>query len=146
PAARYPDMNALAADLAALLGEPAPAAAPPRPRVEPAAVRFAFAGPRFVPPPALEGRDTLHLDVGDDLRVGVIDHHHLPAYSGSTTGLVLVHPGFVDQAAGPGRRPDDPFTVVTHERPDLDSVAAAYLALARLASGRFPPGAEALGA
>ena len=36
------------------------------------------------------------------------------------------------------------FVLVLHERPDLDGVAAAYLAIAYLTTGQFPPGAKDL--
>src|SRR5262249_44419671 len=64
--------------------------------------------------------------------------------SGSTTGLVLNRPDILDAALVPGRREDEPFTVVLHRYPDLDAVASAYLAVSYLAEGRFPAGAELL--
>jgi hypothetical protein len=88
--------------------------------------------------------DRLFLDVGNDLRPGVIDHHHLDAYSGSTASLVLDHPSLVDGAVAPQRGPDVPFTLVLHEEPDLDCVASAYLVVAYLTTGAFPPDAQAL--
>ena len=44
------------------------------------------------------GQDRLYLDAGDELGPGVIDHHHLAAYAGSTTSMVLSHPEFVTGA------------------------------------------------
>jgi hypothetical protein len=106
-------------------------------------VRFAFIGlgeraPSVVPP------DRLYLDVGNDLRPGVLDHHHLTADSGSTARLVLTRADLIDAAVAPDRRPDAPFTVVLHEHPDLDCLASAYLALAYREGGAFPRGAEGL--
>jgi serine/threonine protein kinase len=109
-------------------------------------IRFAFA-PRGECAPALSGgQDRLFLDVGNALRPGVIDHHHLTAApAGSTTSLVLAHPEFIAGALMPGRAADARFTLVLHEKPDLDGVAAAYLATVYLTTGAFPEGADALG-
>src|SRR5262249_44808400 len=65
-------------------------------------------------------------------------------YGGSTARLVLAHADLVSDAVGPGRDPAVPFTIVLHRHPDLDCVASAYLAVARLTTGSFPAGAEAL--
>jgi hypothetical protein len=89
-------------------------------------------------------QDYLWLDVGNDLRPGVIDHHHLTAATGSTAGLVLAYPAFIDRCVAPGRRPGDPFTLVLHEKPDLDTVVSVYFASSYLAARAFPAGAEAL--
>jgi tRNA A-37 threonylcarbamoyl transferase component Bud32 len=113
-------------------------AAPLRPAVPRSAVRFAFVGYGSQAPPAAALRDRLFLDVGNDLRPGVIDHHHLVAYSGSTARLVLNRPDLLDASVWAGRRPGDPFTVVLHQSPDLDSAVSAYLAIAYLGERRFP--------
>jgi hypothetical protein len=115
-------------------------------------VRFAFAGYGERAPEVLE--DRLFLDVGGDLRPGVLDHHQLDSTSsgrsrsrlagGSTARLVLNHPDLVAGAVAPAHAENDPFTVVLHERPDLDSVAASFLAIAYLTNGQFPPGAAGL--
>lgn len=78
----------------------------------------------------------LYLDVGCDLRPGVVDHHHPGAWVGSTTRLVAARPE-LGRATGPVR-------VVLHDHPDLDCAAAAYLATVVLATGALPPGASAL--
>jgi serine/threonine protein kinase len=108
-------------------------------------VRFAFAGlgeraPHFTTP-----GDRLYLDVGNDLRPGVIDRHNRTVSRASTTSLVLAHPELVDAAVVRQRRAEAPFVLVLPERPDLDAIASAYLASAYLTTGRFPAGAEALG-
>jgi hypothetical protein len=165
---RYADMNELAAALDAYLGVPqvpvqvpAPAvtetlmilredkAQPPGPPVRPEvrreAIRFAFIGHgeqvlASGPPP-----DRLYLDVGNARRPGVIDHHQVEShYGGSTARLVMAHPELVDASAAPGREPSAPFTIVLHRHPDLDCVASAFLAIARLTTGGFPQGSEAL--
>ena len=74
----------------------------------------------------------------------MIDHHHLHAYDGSTTRFVLSNPDLVAGAVQTRQDPAAPFTIVLHEAPDFDSVASAYLAIALLSTGAFPPGAEAL--
>ena len=74
----------------------------------------------------------------------MIDHHQLHAYGGSTARLVATNPDLVAGAVQPRRDPATPFTIVLHEVPDFDSVASAYLAVALLTTGEFPPGTEAL--
>jgi serine/threonine protein kinase len=108
------------------------------------AIRFAFAASGSSTPKAGIGSDRLFLGVGNDLRVGVLDHHHLHSYGGSTAGLVVSNPRFVTEAVTSNRDPDTPFTIVLAESPDFDSVAAAYLAVSLLTEGELPPGAEPL--
>jgi hypothetical protein len=144
PADRYATARELADALTGYLGTPAPGPGQ-RPLVPREALRFAFVGMGDQAPPAGGPDDRLYLDTGNDLRPGVIDHHQLTAYSGSTTGLVLVHPELIDGAVAPARRRGDPFTLVVHERPDLDCLGSAYLAAAYLTTSSFPGGAEALG-
>jgi hypothetical protein len=154
PGDRYTSMAELAADLYAYLERdlgPAPAR---RPRATPMTssapslrrdvVRFAFVGPGSSIPSEGPAPDRLLLDVGNDLRPGVLDHHQLLAFEGSTTRLVASNPDLVVGAVQPRRAPDAPFTIVLHESPDFDSVASAYLAAALLTTGVFPPGTEAL--
>lgn len=158
---RFRDMLEFAAALAeflGVLGSPgpsspvtAPVARTPgsrsqsaRPLLRREVIRFAFAGfgeraPQFVLP-----QDRLYLDVGNDLRPGVIDHHHLSTAASSTASLMLAHPEFLDGAVIPSRRPEDPFFLVLHEKPDLDGLASAYLAITWLTTGSFPAGAEVL--
>ena len=141
---RYATARELADAITGYLGSP-PAGPGQRPLVGRDALRFAFVGMGDHAPPDGGPGDRLFLDTGNDLRPGVIDHHQLTAYNGSTTGLVLVHPELIDGAIVPTRRRDDPFTLVVHEQPDLDCVASAYLAAAYLTTSSFPGGAEALG-
>jgi hypothetical protein len=107
-------------------------------------VRFAFVGMGERAPDWTGPADRLWLDVGNDLRPGVLDHHHLMAGTGSTASPVLAYPAFLDRSVVPSRRPDAPFTLVLHDKPDLDAVAAAYLTQNYLATRAFPPGAAAL--
>jgi hypothetical protein len=151
---RYPSMEDMAEDLAGYLADPegttvglaAPAvfAAGQRPLVAREVIRFAFAHPGERPPLLLTPADRLYLDIGNDLRPGVIDRHHRSATHGSTTSLVLSHPELVDGAVVPTRLPETPFVLVLHEGPDLDGIASAYLASAYLATGQFPEGAQEL--
>jgi serine/threonine protein kinase len=121
-----------------------PATAPQRPRVPPTAIAYAFTSFGDRAPPSTALRDRLYLDVGNDLRPGVIDHHHNVAAFGSSTRHVLLRPDLIDAVVNPERRPEDPFTLVVHRAPDLDCVGAAFLASAYLGGGRFPNGAELL--
>jgi len=116
-----------------------------RPRVDPSSIRLFFVGlgERAVGKPA--PADRLYLDVGNDLAPGVIDQHQRVAFQGSTTSMVLAHRELIDLAIVPDRSSGDPFTLVLHRQPDLDCVAAAYLALSWLTRGRFPDAAERLG-
>ncbi len=107
-------------------------------------IRFDFVGYGAQAEPARDGTRRLFLDVGNDLRPGVIDHHHLPAYTGSTARLVLAHADLVAEHAASGRDAAAPFSIVLHVDPDLDGVVSSYLAVALLTTGSFPPGAEAL--
>jgi hypothetical protein len=118
-------------------------ARPRQPLLRRVCIRFAFAGPGERPA-AGTPQDRLYLELGQDLRPGVIDHHHLTAYSGSTASLVLAHPDLVSGAVNPARAPDARFVIVLHRRPDLDGVASAWLAISYLTTGSFPDGAEAL--
>ena len=107
-------------------------------------IRFAFAGPGTSVARDELNPDRLFLDVGNELRIGVIDHHQLRAYEGSTTRLVATNPDLVAGAVQPRRAPGTPFTIVLHEPPDFDAVASAYLAVNLLTNGEFPLGTEAL--
>jgi serine/threonine protein kinase len=144
---RTPSMRDLAEDLAAAAGTgspPAPAGpSRGRPLLDPGAVRYFFVGLGEVAPAALPP-DRLYLDVGNDLRPGVLDHHPRTAFQGSTSSLVLAHPELLEAAVRPHRRPGDPFTIVLHEKPDLDCIASAYLASHYLTTGAFPAGADLL--
>jgi TIR domain len=116
----------------------------PCPLLRPEAIRFAFVGYGAQADAALEGPDRLYLDVGNELRPGVIDHHHLAAYQGSTAGLVVAHPDLVRDVVPPGRDPAAPLQIMLHADPDLDCVVSAYLASAVLTTGQLPPGAAEL--
>jgi hypothetical protein len=111
----------------------------PRDRVE---LAFVPVGKPVFPQPG-QPAGSLYLDVGSSLRPGVIDHHQLLAFSGSTTRLVHTYPDLLD-ASVKGRSPEAPLTLYLHEWPDLDAVAAAFLAREYLCEGRFPDGAEGL--
>jgi hypothetical protein len=112
--------------------------------IHPSAIRYAFVGYGQLAGTPEETRGRLYLDVGNDLRPGVIDHHHLAAYAGSTARLVLMQPELVQQAAESAGSTDQPLTMVVHEHPDLDCVVSAYFAGSLLTRGTYPEGAEAL--
>ena len=153
PAQRFARM----ADFASALGsgvrsqesgvrrENSPSLTPDSWPLTPGSVRFSFLGRLEPVPPNAAGQNRLFLEVGLDLRPGVVDHHHLTASSISTSSLVLAHPELVAAALIPGRQSADRFTIVMQARPDLDAVTAAWLAMHYLAEGQFPDGADALG-
>jgi hypothetical protein len=107
-----------------------------RPAVRAEDVRVTFV-PYATRAPA-ELNDVLYLDVGADLRPGVIDHHQLHHYPGSTATVLRHRLELLDRCVRPDRGPDDPFTIVLHDDPDLDALGSAYLARAYLATGRLP--------
>jgi serine/threonine protein kinase len=157
PCQRFQSMEELASGLEAYVQEclarptlaaskPAQAAAKHQAarRVRSESIRFAFAPPGSSPPPAGTVPDRLFLGVGNALRPGVIDQHHLHAYSGSTARLVVSNRNFVVQSPALDRDPAAPFTLVLPESPDFDCVVAAFLAAALLTTGELPSGADAL--
>lgn len=109
-------------------------------------LQFEMIGPGTSAPANLEGSDRLYLDVGNDLRPGVIDHHQQQGFSTSATSLVLHRPELILQTVNANRSADAPFTLVLHENPDLDSVCAVYLTWCYLSTGRFPREATSLAA
>jgi hypothetical protein len=109
------------------------------------AFRFEFVGHGSAAPPVGAGRDQLYLDVGNALRPGVIDSHHLGGAGRTTASLVLDHPQYVRDAVDSWRSPEGTFTLVLHQEPDLDCTAAAFLAREFLTTGRFPERARVLG-
>jgi serine/threonine protein kinase len=156
PRDRHLSMAEFAADLDAYLKrnlDPEPVHDPSRPQaaavqgnrtfVHRDAIRFVFAGASSSSAHGAS-TDRLFLGVGNDLRPGVIDRLQLHAFGGSTTRLVVSNPDLVTGTVRPQRDPALPFSIVLHEAPDFDSVASAYLAIALLSTGEFPPGTEAL--
>ena len=132
PADRFPSMAAFAAALAAVVEpEPVPAGTARE-------VRYEFVPANTTAPADVGGR--LYLDVGDDLRPGVVDHHHGSGLAASATRLVTLRPELVRAAAAGA----DAVTVVLPEYPSLDVAAAAYLATGLLVRGELPTGAEKL--
>ncbi|MCI0462870.1 MAG: serine/threonine protein kinase, partial [Gemmataceae bacterium] len=101
---------------------------PPCPRVAPTAFRFAFVSYQDRPPAEL--RERLYLDVGNDLRPGVLDHHHLVTLSGSTTRFVFNRPDLVAAVVAPDRPPDQPHQrgqYAAHQRIERDQLADGQL-------------------
>lgn len=112
--------------------------------VPPSVVRIDFVGHGETAPRDRAGSDHLQLDSGNALLPGVIDHHHLAAYAGSTASLVCEHPDLVLGAVSRRRAKDTPFTLVLHADPDLDCLASAWLALQILTTGALPDCASRL--
>ena len=136
PGARYESAASLAHALSqATPGAPARPARVPRERVA-----FTFV-PTGSNAPAEVPADRVFLDVGNALRPGVIDHHHLLAYAGSTTCLVYTYPELLAPSTG---RDTAAVTLVLQRWPDLDAVAAAFLAREYLCEGAFPDRAAEL--
>jgi hypothetical protein len=132
PEDRFPSMGAFAEALAAVV-EPAPVR-----RGTVRTVRYEFVPAGAVAPADVRGR--LYLDVGNDLRPGVLDHRN-GGLAASATRLVTLRPELVRAVADGG---PDAVTVVLKEYPDLDCSAAAYLAAGLLTRGELPAGAEKL--
>jgi hypothetical protein len=99
--------------------------------------RFVDYGEPFEPAP-----DTLVLDVGMKTVPGVVDHHQPDAEPECAASLVAKYPGLVlDHLAPAGVSPsDEPLTIVTHRLPDFDSLAAIYISLKILETGRVDDG------
>ena len=85
------------------------------------AINYRFVAPGTV---ATEvGSDELWLDVGNSEATNVIDHHQPGSPNRSTTGMVVAQLGaLVERYAGCST-----VTIVTHEKPDLDAVCAAWV-------------------
>jgi hypothetical protein len=141
---RWASMDEFAAALAEYLGSAPLTAETLRPLLRRKAIHFVFAGLGEHAPASVGPKDRLFLDVGNDLRPGVLDHHHLTAHSGSAAGLVLAHAAFIDGAVCQDRSPEAPFAIVLHDNPDLDCIASAYLSLAYLTTRTFPQGVDVL--
>lgn len=76
----------------------------------------------------------LYLDVGNSLKPGIIDHHHLRSQQ-SATHLVYDHPEHIPQETN---------EIVLHNSPDLDCIAASYLTVQFLEKKAFPTYSNAL--
>lgn len=90
-------------------------------------IHFDFVDYGYSAPQGLEGSNSLYLDVGSDLRVGVLDHHQFNIFKGSAARMVVRYPSYVRQAVDLSYRNELVLTV--HKNPDLDSVASAAMAL-----------------
>jgi len=84
-----------------------------------------------------EDRTKLYLDVGNALRLAVIDHHQLKNEQKSATRLVMENPHFI---------PLQTQTIILHNSPDLDCIASSCLAKYYLQHKKFPPFALELAA
>lgn len=92
----------------------------------------------------LSQQDYLYLEMGGQLRTGVIDQHQNTTSNSCTAGLVLDHPEFVKGCIKPWRQPDGPFTIIMHPGPDLDCILSAFLSISLLTTGKFPALAQLL--
>jgi hypothetical protein len=88
--------------------------------------------------PLAPEKDTLALDVGMDMRPGVIDHHHPQAEAECTASLIVKYPGLVlDHLRPDGQPPPASLTVITHRLPDFDAVSSIFLAMKLVETGRI---------
>lgn len=116
----------------------------PRQHYDPSDIAIEFVSRGSTIDPA-ETSGRIALDVGNALCPGVLDHHHLVSYLGSTAALVLRHPEFLAVCRGSPPSSNGPrVMLVTHVEPDLDAVCSVYLATCWLTQGCFPPAAAAL--
>ncbi len=90
-------------------------------------IKYEFAPYGTAAPLNLEDSSRIYLDVGGDLRAGVVDHHQFKNFQGAAAHLVVRHPEFVRQAVGSETNKD--LTFVVHCNPDLDAAASVALAL-----------------
>ena len=84
-------------------------------------------------------KNRFFLDVGNDLREGVIDHHHLVEIDGqvnceSSTRLVTENPYFIIDNLLKATDVE----IVVHQSPDLDCFGSAYLVKELITKGRLP--------
>jgi hypothetical protein len=112
---------------------------PTAPHVE---YQFADYGTSFETTP---GR--IVLDVGMNLTLGVLDHHHPGSGADCAAALVVKHPELVlDHARPEGRAPEGSLTFVTHRLPDFDALASIFLARRLIESGGLDPAMRDLAA
>jgi len=131
---RYASAEEMIGDLERFLGQ----APPPRRAVayrplDPKKLQLQFVPINAQAPMVLH--DTLYLDVGRDVRPGVIDHHHIPNYPGSAATMVMHRRNLLDLSRS---QHSVDFTLVLHEHPDLDALLSAYLARYYLVHGDLP--------
>lgn len=77
----------------------------------------------------VEPKGKLYLDVGNRLDIGVIDHHQLKNTQKSATRLVYENPSLI---------PISLEEIVLHTWPDLDCIAASFLAKHYYEKKKFP--------
>jgi hypothetical protein len=104
---------------------------------------------------ALPGDGVVYLDVGGSFQPGVVDHHQGGPAGESATGMVVQRPDYVyqhlrrdlDRHLSSGGRPA-PWrpTIVTHQSPDFDAIAATYLVMRLVEDGDLPEHARSLSA
>jgi serine/threonine-protein kinase len=140
---RYASAAEMAHDLEAFLEQGrSEHATSTRPLVAAESIAIDFAPYATRAPDSLH--DTLYLDIGGDLRPGVIDHHHLYYYPGSAARLLVHRLALVDDSVRRDRRLGDPFTLILHQEPDLDALLSAYLARHYLSRRTLPAGTAVL--
>ncbi len=96
-------------------------------RSAPMQIEYQFVRYGTAAPLDLVHSNVIYLDVGQDCRVGVLDHHQYKVFQASATQLVVNYPEYVRQAINPYG--DGRLTFIIHRNPDLDAVASVALAL-----------------
>jgi hypothetical protein len=82
-------------------------------------------------------KDSIVLDVGMNMRPGVIDHHHPQAEAECAASLIVKYPRLVlDHLRPDGQPPPASLTVITHRLPDFDAVSSIFLVLKLLETGQ----------
>jgi hypothetical protein len=91
-------------------------------------IQFEFVDYGIAAPDSLDASNCLYLDVGGELRIGVIDHHQFPTFKGSATKLAKENPELIRKAINPNDQ-NSPIRIIVHNNPDLDAVASAAMAI-----------------
>ena len=111
----------------------------------------------FLPPGSSvkhKTRDTLYLDVGNQLSIGIIDQHHTDSYAGSVAELVFTHPELIYEhllgrwldlvEQGQALPQEHTINIVTHHLPDFDGLVSIWLSKYLIETGGFPSFTKAL--
>lgn len=103
-------------------------------------IRYDFVKYGAIAPADLEGKNTVYLDVGNGLRVGVIDQHQLASYRGASAQLVTENISFVLDALSAEREAGELFRIIVHEKPDFDCLVSAWITKRLILDNALPSG------
>ena len=85
--------------------------------------------------------ESLFIDVGGELKEGIIDHHQSPGFiedredMGSSSSLLFAFPSLMQAVVNSEK---ETVTIYVHHGPDFDCYLAVYLASYYIKNGRFP--------